>query len=350
MALAWRISFSTSSAVNSFPYNQALALSSSCFGRCPSLVIDLKRLNTNSTCHRTRYQSQDRRRREVGFGECREQNDVFGVFLGSFFPDLLAWRATLRERAGSRCQTSARAESTSHGCAGASRDRPGSHRSRSQVEPPAVVAQDERTGVDAHRDPAASRRNMGDSPGRGVASVAEYEVVPANRKPDEGLTVSGTGRRRDAEVVANQRRQTNAVVDVPERAGLPRLLDHRCVERPDFESVRAGQLDTALLEQRDAQGVEPVPRLAQPPQRNIRKVRDARLSGAQPSPGACPRPDAQKHTRRLSGDLSFAPLQGTRRTRQSCGKNVVSSSQSSSIRPACDQPRRTINLSPKHVK
>ena len=38
------------------PYSQALALCSSCLGRWPSSASDLKRLNTNSTCQRVRYQ------------------------------------------------------------------------------------------------------------------------------------------------------------------------------------------------------------------------------------------------------------------------------------------------------
>ena len=51
------MSFSTSRATNSFPYSQALALCSSCLGRWPSSASDLKRLNTNSTCHRVQYYS-----------------------------------------------------------------------------------------------------------------------------------------------------------------------------------------------------------------------------------------------------------------------------------------------------
>ena len=53
MALAWRIGFSTSNAVNSFPYGHALALSSSYFGRWPNLARDLKRLKTSSISQRS---------------------------------------------------------------------------------------------------------------------------------------------------------------------------------------------------------------------------------------------------------------------------------------------------------
>src|SRR5436190_15730566 len=55
---AYPMSFSMSNATSSFPYSQAFALWSSYLGRCPKPAMDLNRLNTNSTCQRTRYHSR----------------------------------------------------------------------------------------------------------------------------------------------------------------------------------------------------------------------------------------------------------------------------------------------------
>ena len=44
-----------SNATTIFPYNHALALSGSIFGRCPRPNIDFNRLKANSTCHLIRY-------------------------------------------------------------------------------------------------------------------------------------------------------------------------------------------------------------------------------------------------------------------------------------------------------
>ena len=110
----------------------------------------------------------------------------------------------------------------------------------------------------------AGRRHMGNATSRRIAAIRKDELAGPNRKPGERLARAGSRGLGHAKMVAGQGGKTHAVVDPPQRSSPARLFHRRRVERPNLKRPIGRKRDALLAEQRHAQRVKPVLRLAQP--------------------------------------------------------------------------------------
>ncbi len=276
---------------------------------------------------------QDRVGIEAIVGKGREQDHVSGVFEGFRFRGL-AGLACLPSDPVVRLPNRLfglpdRADPALDRVGGGGRHGPGpdhagavqGRQRRPEVERRTVPGDEAKAaGVDPDRDMAAAGRDMGDALRRGVATVGKHEVPGRNRELPERLSGPLALGGGDPEMVADQRRQGDAVMDAPQGAGLAGFLDRRRVEGPHLEAGLARDRDAQFAEQRQAQGPKPRLRLSQPlHQRHVRKVRKPGLPGPDrglPQRMPAAKMDQQDPKQALRILVLAQPLQGSRRNRE----------------------------------
>ena len=155
------------------------------------------------------------------------------------------------------------------------------HRGQQVELLPGRRAQRQRPRIHTHNQLPARLRHVANAASGRIPAIRQNVIAGADRKLRQRFSRAGPLGPRQLEEVARQRRQTDAVVQAPQRPARPRFLHRRRIHRTDPECALGDDRQVALPEQPDTQRAQPLAGFLQAlQQRHVGQIRQLRLPGA----------------------------------------------------------------------